>query len=48
MNNTKKSIGDRCALCGNILPNNNQLSICPECLKIADCCVGLESLSKKS
>ncbi|WP_158385291.1 hypothetical protein [Candidatus Nitrososphaera evergladensis] len=33
-----------CALCGTTLPVGSEVSICGECMKCADCCVGLESL----
>lgn len=33
-----------CALCGTTLPVRSAVSICGECMKCADCCVGLESL----
>jgi hypothetical protein len=33
-----------CALCGTTLPAGVQVSLCPECMKCADCCVGLEKL----
>lgn len=33
-----------CALCGTTLPAGSEISICRECMKCADCCVGLESL----
>ena len=36
----------RCALCETTLPKENAISICENCLKNADCCVGLERLSK--
>jgi hypothetical protein len=31
-----------CALCGTTLPVGVQVSLCPECMKCADCCVGIE------
>jgi hypothetical protein len=37
-----------CALCGAMLPQNNNISICSDCIKIADCCTGLEKLSEES
>ena len=37
-----------CALCGTRLPQNNNISICSDCIKIADCCTGLEKLSEES
>ncbi len=33
-----------CPLCGFSLPTTNELSLCPECIKSADCCVGLEKI----
>lgn len=33
-----------CALCGTTLPVGSEVSICNECMKCADCCVGLEKL----
>ena len=33
-----------CALCQCLLPENSELHICSECIKSADCCVGLEKL----
>jgi len=33
-----------CALCGTHLPPGTVISICNECIKTADCCVGLEKL----
>jgi len=40
LNTTQK----RCALCEIILPEESAISICENCLKNADCCVGLEKL----
>ncbi|HZO11555.1 MAG TPA: hypothetical protein VFB48_05520 [Nitrososphaeraceae archaeon] len=40
MNATEK----KCALCEDILPNGSAINICENCLKNADCCVGLEKL----
>jgi hypothetical protein len=37
-----------CALCGSMLPQNSNISICCECIKVADCCNGLEDLSEGS
>jgi len=34
----------KCALCEVSLPNGNSINICENCLKNADCCVGLENL----
>ena len=36
----------RCALCETTLPKESTISICENCLKNADCCVGLERLSE--
>ena len=36
----------RCALCETPLPKESAISICENCLKNADCCVGLERLSE--
>ena len=33
-----------CALCGTTLPIGAEVSLCNECMKCADCCVGLEKL----
>jgi hypothetical protein len=33
-----------CALCGSSLPPESSISICSECIKVADCCNGLEEL----
>lgn len=33
-----------CALCLEQLPERSKVSICDECMKCADCCVGLEKL----
>ena len=33
-----------CALCAIALPKESHVSICNDCLKCADCCVGLEKL----
>ena len=40
--------GKSCALCGTMLAQNDNISICCECIKIADCCNGLEDLSEDS
>ncbi len=37
-----------CALCGSPLPQDNSISLCGECIKVADCCDGLEALSERS
>ena len=37
-----------CALCGSLLAQNSNISICSECIKVADCCNGLEDLSEGS
>ncbi len=34
----------KCALCENTLPLKNSINICENCIKSADCCVGLENL----
>jgi hypothetical protein len=34
----------KCALCEVSLPNGSSINICENCLKNADCCVGLENL----
>jgi hypothetical protein len=36
----------KCALCECSLPENNELNICGECVKSADCCIGLEKISE--
>ena len=42
-----KSIRERqCALCEKNLSPANQLNICSECIKLADCCIGLERLEE--
>jgi hypothetical protein len=33
-----------CALCGSPLQLESGISICSECIKVADCCNGLENL----
>lgn len=33
-----------CALCGTTLPVGAKVSLCGECMKIADCACGLEKL----
>jgi len=35
-----------CALCGAALPVKSEISLCDECIKCADCCVGLEKLKE--
>ena len=37
-------VSKECALCGTTLPEGAEVSLCNECMKCADCCVGLESL----
>jgi hypothetical protein len=37
-----------CALCDSSLPQGSCISICGECIKVADCCTGLEDLSDVS
>jgi len=37
-----------CALCDSLLPQGSSISICGECIKVADCCTGLEDLSEVS
>jgi hypothetical protein len=36
----------RCALCSKSLDSVNVVALCDDCLKIADCCVGLERVSE--
>jgi ribosomal protein S14 len=38
--NTKK----QCQLCGCSLPITTELNLCLQCIKSADCCVGLEKI----
>ncbi len=33
-----------CALCDSNLPLNSSISLCNDCLKCADCCIGLEKM----
>jgi hypothetical protein len=33
-----------CSLCGFSLPTTSELNLCSECIKSADCCVGLEKI----
>ena len=41
------SIKERqCALCEEKLSPASQLNICSECIKLADCCIGLERLEE--
>jgi hypothetical protein len=40
MNSSQK----KCALCEDALPTESSINICEDCLKNADCCVGLEKL----
>lgn len=35
-----------CMLCERDLPQDSSISICGECIKVADCCNGLENLSE--
>lgn len=35
-----------CALCSKKLDPANVVALCDDCLKIADCCVGLERVSE--
>jgi hypothetical protein len=35
-----------CALCATTLPVESEISICNDCIKCADCCVGLEKLKE--
>ncbi len=34
----------KCALCEGTLPTESPVNICENCIKSADCCVGLENL----
>lgn len=34
----------KCALCEDTLPSESAVNICENCIKSADCCVGLENL----
>ncbi len=34
----------KCALCEEVLPLSSGINICENCIKSADCCVGLENL----
>ena len=34
----------KCALCDIDLSINTSISLCTECLKCADCCIGLEKM----
>ena len=44
---TDTSIGERqCVLCEKKLSPDGQLKICSECIKLADCCIGLEKLEE--
>ena len=40
----EKATKKECPLCGCSLPTTNELNLCPECIKSADCCVGLEKI----
>ena len=33
-----------CQLCGSSLPTSTDLRLCSECIKCADCCLGLEKI----
>jgi hypothetical protein len=44
--NGKNEQKKKCALCECSLPENNELNICGECIKSADCCIGLEKISE--
>ncbi len=35
-----------CALCSKGLDSTKQVDLCDDCLKFADCCVGLERISE--
>jgi hypothetical protein len=35
-----------CALCSKRLDPGKQVGICDDCIKFADCCVGLERISE--
>jgi len=39
-----ESTSRECPLCGESLQTDNELSLCSECIKSADCCVGLEKI----
>jgi len=41
---TLNAFQKKCALCEDRLPATSSLNICDNCLKNADCCVGLEKL----
>ena len=43
---TKPQSKKECALCGITLPVGSEVSICDECMKCADCCVGLEKMKE--
>ena len=34
----------KCALCNENLSNQSSINLCKDCLKCADCCVGLEKI----
>ena len=36
----------KCALCGLILQPNCPVNLCTECVKCADCCIGLEDIKE--
>jgi hypothetical protein len=42
--NTMTSSQKKCTLCEDSLPAGSTINICENCLKNADCCVGLEKL----
>ena len=37
----------KCALCDNEVPTSSMTSLCINCLRYADCCVGLEKTEDK-
>ncbi|MEW5840135.1 hypothetical protein [Nitrososphaera sp.] len=43
-NSGSASVRKECALCGTTLPLGSEVRLCGECMKCADCCVGLEKL----
>lgn len=38
----------KCALCECDLPEDAAVSICNDCIKNADCCIGLEKFENRS
>lgn len=48
MRDTTMRTTKSCALCDSLLPQESSISICGECIKVADCCNGLEDLSDNS